>query len=337
MSVTVPVADDALPADVTAVERDRIRSGRKVCGAATPSSRGRLLGVEHVRRADEAGHERRGRMVVDLARRADLLDATVVEHRDTSAHRQRLTLVVGDEHERDADVVLDRLQLDLHLLAELEVERAERLVEQQHLGRLTSARASATRWRWPPESWFGRRLPNSAEANRLEHLAGAPASLGLPTPFTLRPYSTFSLHGHVREQRVVLEDGVDVAVVRRDVGDVLAAEQDRAGRRLLEAGDHAQHRRLAGAGRPEQREELAVVDRQSTCRRPRRRRRTSCGRGPVGSRVPAATSRSLLSRFRLSPAPPVVAVQTVAPSPVSPLDRSRLCAFEHGRRRATAF
>ena len=41
---------------------------------------------------------------------------------------------MGDEDERDADVALDRLELDLHLLAQLEVEGAERLVEQQHLG-----------------------------------------------------------------------------------------------------------------------------------------------------------------------------------------------------------
>ena len=37
-----------------------------------------------------------------------------------------------DVHERDADLVLDPLELELHLLAELEVERAERLVEEQH-------------------------------------------------------------------------------------------------------------------------------------------------------------------------------------------------------------
>ena len=37
-----------------------------------------------------------------------------------------------DVDERDPDLVLDPLQLELHLLAELQVERAERLVEQQH-------------------------------------------------------------------------------------------------------------------------------------------------------------------------------------------------------------
>ena len=41
---------------------------------------------------------------------------------------------MGDVDERDADLALDAHQLELHLLAELEVERAERLVEQQHRG-----------------------------------------------------------------------------------------------------------------------------------------------------------------------------------------------------------
>ena len=38
------------------------------------------------------------------------------------------------------DLALDPLQLDLHLLAQLQVERAERLVEQQH-GRAVDERA----------------------------------------------------------------------------------------------------------------------------------------------------------------------------------------------------
>ena len=36
-----------------------------------------------------------------------------------------------DVHERDADVLLDPLELELELLAQPQVERAERLVEQQ--------------------------------------------------------------------------------------------------------------------------------------------------------------------------------------------------------------
>ena len=71
------------------------------------------------------------RAVVDLLGRADLLDPPVAHHGDAVAHRERLALVVGDEDERDPDLALDPLELELHRLAQLEVERGERLVEQQ--------------------------------------------------------------------------------------------------------------------------------------------------------------------------------------------------------------
>ena len=72
--------------------------------------------------ADEAGHEDVGGPLVDLDRGADLLDPARVHHRDAVAHRQRLLLVVGHVDERDADLALDALELELHDLAQLEVE-----------------------------------------------------------------------------------------------------------------------------------------------------------------------------------------------------------------------
>ena len=108
--------------------------------------------------ADEARGERRGGRVVDLVGRADLLDPALVEHDDAVGQRERLALVVRDVDERRARLAVDAAQLDLHLEPDLEVERRQRLVEQQHAaGRLTSARASATRCIWPPESSCARR------------------------------------------------------------------------------------------------------------------------------------------------------------------------------------
>jgi hypothetical protein len=72
----------------------------------------------------------------------------------------------------------------------------------------------------------------------------------------------------VREQGVLLEHRVHVALVGRDADRRAAVDLDRAVRRLVEAGDHPERRRLAATGRPEQGEELAgmhlevdVVDR----------------------------------------------------------------------------
>ncbi len=62
------------------------------------------------------------------------------------------------------------------------------------------------------------------------------------------------------EQGVVLEDGVDRATVGGNALDVLAANEDRPFAWLLEAGDHAQRRRLAAAAGADERKELAIAD-----------------------------------------------------------------------------
>ena len=41
---------------------------------------------------------------------------------------------MGDEHEAHPQLALKRLEFALHLLTELEVESAERLVEEKHFG-----------------------------------------------------------------------------------------------------------------------------------------------------------------------------------------------------------
>src|SRR5207253_10195835 len=66
----------------------------------------------------------------------DLLDPAVVEDGEAVAHGQCFLLVVRDVDEGDPDLpdgTLDPLQLDLHLLAELQIEGSQWLIEQQHL------------------------------------------------------------------------------------------------------------------------------------------------------------------------------------------------------------
>ena len=167
------------------------------------------------------------------------------------------------------------------------------------LGRLTSARARATRCRWPPESWVGRRSPYPA--SRTVSSAASARSRRSAARDLLDPQAVLHVaeHVHVREQRVVLEDGVDVAVERRPAGDVLAAEEDPARGRLLEARDHPQHRGLARAGRAR------------ASRRTRRRGSPGRGRRPRSrcpNRLVTPTSRTaararleLLTVMRLGP------------------------------------
>ncbi len=235
-----------------------IFSGRIVKRAPSRSSR--------LRDADEADDELVGRLLVQLDRRADLLDAALVEDRDPVAHRQRLVLVVGDVDEGDAHLALDRLQLDLHLLAQLQVEGAERLVEQQHPGAVDDRAGERDALALAAGELSRPAVAVAGKADHLECLVASPGALGPGDARDPQPVCDVLADGHVWEQGVVLKDRVDRPVVGRHAAHVLPGQLDRSPARLLEAGDHPQRRRLAGARGPKQREELALLDLQVDAR-----------------------------------------------------------------------
>ena len=218
--------------------------------------------LEEVHVADEVRHEGGRRPVVDLPRLAKLLDAAVRHDGDPVGHREGLALVVRHVDEGDPDLLLDPLQLDLHLLAELQVERAERLVEQQDT-RIQDERAGQRDpLLLPARELRGPVQVAPGQLHELERLAGRRVALGLRLLPLLQAVRDVVEDRHVREQRVLLEDGVHVAPVGRDADRVLSADQHLADVGLLGAGDQLQRRRLAAAGRAEQRQELAVPDAQ---------------------------------------------------------------------------
>ena len=88
---------------------------------------------------------------------------------------------------------------------------------------MASARASATRCRWPPESWCGIAIAKPVELHEPEQLLHARGDLGArPLPDAEREGDVL-LHGHVPEERVVLEHDAHVPLAGAAGGDVLAA------------------------------------------------------------------------------------------------------------------
>ena len=114
-----------------------------------------------------------------------------------------------------------------------------------------SARASATRWRMPPDSSCGRFSAKSAEVHHLEQLrrcARAARSRGDPTSFSASSTLPRTVsHGNSA-------DSWNISAVR------LARHLDRARGRLVEPGDEVEQRALAAAGRAEQAHELTRRD-----------------------------------------------------------------------------
>ncbi len=143
-------------------------------------------------------------------------------------------------------------------------------------GRLTSARASATRCCWPPESSAGRRSQQLVHLHQARRLLGPPARIGLAALFlNLSGNMMFCSTRHVRIERVGLEHDADVAIARLDLVDHGAIEQQLAAARQIDARKHEQAGRLAAARRTEQGDELAVLDHQIHAGNDHRRRRSS--------------------------------------------------------------
>ncbi len=152
--------DAHLEAEVADPRRPAPRGRRGRRGSDRDVVRAHERAVEARDRPEEAHHEAVRGPVVELARAADLLDPGVVHHRDVVGDRHRLLLVVRDEQRGDVDLVVQPAQPLAQLRADLGVERAERLVEQQHAAARRRARGRA------PSAGAGRRRAATGSAWR---------------------------------------------------------------------------------------------------------------------------------------------------------------------------
>ena len=89
---------------------------------------------------------------IDVARRAHLGDRAVAHHHDAVAERHGLGLVVGDVDRGDPERAQQAIELAAQPVAQAASSAVSGSSSSSTLGRTATARASATRWRWPPES-----------------------------------------------------------------------------------------------------------------------------------------------------------------------------------------
>ena len=171
-----------------------------------------------------------------------------------------------DVHERDADLVLQRSQIVLQLLAQLGVERAERLVEEQHRRLQDERPCQRHALLLAARQLRGTSLLEPTEADELDRPPHAAVALGAPESVAVAPPSQavgdVVGDAQVREQRVRLEHRVDGPAMRWRVDEIDPVEANAPARRLFETADHPQRRGLAAARRPEEGKELTGFDHQ---------------------------------------------------------------------------
>ena len=258
-----PDAQEHVAAAVAGVARRPLR--RQGEGMVTGPHRGRTArrlepcrGKIHRRRADEARDEAGRWPLVELQRRPLLFDLAVAQQHNPVGERHRLHLVVGHVDHGPLHVLMQPLDLGAHLVAQLGVEVAERLVEEIELGVPHQRAAHGDALALAAGELARLALEQVRDAQHGGSTLHPRADLGIRRVPHPEPEGHVLEHRHMRIERVVLKHHRDVPVLGPDVVDHRAIDLHRAFGHNLQACDHAQERALAAPRRPHQHGEGAV-------------------------------------------------------------------------------
>ena len=186
--------------------------------------------VHNVGVADEVRHKGVLRLVVDVLGGADLLHLAAVHDHDGVGHGQGLFLVVGDVDKGDVHLALQTLELQLHLLAQLEVQGTQRLVQQQDLRLVDQTAGDGHALLLAAGHLADAAALEALQAHDFQHIPHLAADGLFVHLLQAQAEGHILKHVQVREQRVFLEHGVHRALVGRHARDVLAFQQHLAGR-----------------------------------------------------------------------------------------------------------
>ena len=211
----------------------------------------------HRRRAHEAGDEHVGGPVVDGLRLVELLDRALMHDGDARGKRHRLDLVVGDVDRGLADPQVQLLDLGAHVDAQLGVEIGQRLVEQEELGIAHQRPSHRDALALAAGQLAGLAVEQRLDLQQRGDARDRRVLLGLRHAAALHAEGHVLARGHRRVKRVGLEHHGDVAILRRDRIDQPSVDANLALADAFEARDHREQRRLAAAGRADERDELA--------------------------------------------------------------------------------
>jgi len=216
-----------------------LRGARQLAAATElhdrPGPGGRGDCIEDVGAGERRDH-RVGGTAQQLGRGGDLQEPALVDHGDTVGEGGRVLEGMRDQQRGELELAEQLGELVAHLPARDRIERAERLVEQQHAG-LARERASER----DTLSLAARELPGTRAGEVAD-----PEALEQIGALALAGEAHVAGDGEVGEEAVVLRQVADAASLRAQadspfrVEPGLAAEGDTSGGRPLESGDRPQ-------------------------------------------------------------------------------------------------
>ena len=216
------------------------------------------------RRAQKFCHKKIHGRIVNRLRLADLLYHAVPHDHDQVGDGHGFLLIVGDEYGGDAGGLLDAADLLPGLEPQTGVQIGKGFVQQQNSRHFHQRPGNGHALLLATGQLLGLAVHQFFNLHQLRrfqrhvgHLLVGELVLARPVfqrESNILPYRQMGIQG------VILEHQPHAPVLRRQVGDVVVAEEDTAGGRLLQSGEQVQRGGLAAARRAEQTQQHAVGD-----------------------------------------------------------------------------
>ena len=235
-----------------AIDRNRDREERRLQRSVVSAAREPGSEKDHPGIAEKPATEPVVGMVVELAGRRALDDLALFHERDLVGQRHRFGLIVSDIDDRLTQRSGQLLQGALELKLRGRIDVRDRLVKQdelrlsRHLARNRHFLAGAV------VEFRDVEIGACGKSQQPDRVFDATRPLGAGQLHRLQRQLDVAVDADAAVDDRVLEDHADVALARREPGDILVAEIDRARGLRLETGDDPHQRRLATAGRPEE-------------------------------------------------------------------------------------
>ena len=167
---------------------------------------------------------------------------------------------MSDIDKGDAGLLLDAFQFVLHILAQTQVQRAQRLVQKQHLRTVDQRAGDGHTLLLAAGEGRDLAVFKALEADNLQHFGHAVVDLLLGELQKPQAERDIVIHVQMWEQRVPLKDRIDLSLVRRDIIDPLSIKKHITGRRCQKTANNSQRCGFSASTGTQQCEKFLISD-----------------------------------------------------------------------------
>ncbi len=151
---------------------------------------------------------------------------SLAHHHDGVAQGEGFLLVVGYVDEGDAQSLVHLLQLQLHVLAHLQVEGSQWLVQEKNLRLVDDGAGDGDALLLSTRERVDVTIFVVAHVHHLQRTFHLRQYLLLRRMLEFEAEGDVVVHVEMWEQSIFLEHRIDVSLIRRKVGDVVAGDGD---------------------------------------------------------------------------------------------------------------